>query len=304
MLAERVISLEHQVAALSTGSGEVHAQMAYIAERRAKGYLVEFDYPYKPRARNWEAGSNGALWHEMLTARCDEYTSLLHSFLHLRSIFDEIPNEESKDERLPFWSNSWFPVLDGICLGGLLAELNPRRYVEVGSGNSTKFARHVISALNLRTRIISIDPAPRAVIDTLCDEVIRSPLEYCDLGIFDSLGPEDVLFLDNSHRGFQNSDVTVFFTEVLPILGSGCYYGMHDIFLPNDYPSDWIARFYNEQYFLMAYLLGGARQDRIVLPVYYVQRTPELVEILEPIIRRPASCGTPAHGGAFWLRRT
>ncbi len=34
-------------------------------------------------------------------------------------------------------------------------------------------------------------------------------------------------------------------------------YGIHDIFLPNDYPTEWNNRFYSEQYLLMMYLLGG-----------------------------------------------
>ena len=148
-------------------------------------------------------------------------------------------------------------MLDAVCLSGLVTKLNPRLYVEVGSGNSTKYVRRAISDHGLRTRVISIDPHPRAVIDQLCDEVICNKLEDCDLKVFADLGPEDVVFIDNSHRSFQNSDVTVFFAEVLPILKSGCHYGIHDIFLPYDYPGSWLSRFYNEQYLLMAYLLGG-----------------------------------------------
>ena len=51
-----------------------------------------------------------------------------------------------------------------------------KRLVEVGSGYSTKFARRAIDDHSLRSRITSIDPAPRAEIDGLCDSVIRGPL--------------------------------------------------------------------------------------------------------------------------------
>ena len=44
---------------------------------------------------------------------------------------------------------------------------------------------------------------------------------------------------------------------------------MHDIILPCDYPEHWRDRFYNEQYLLLAYLLGGADGDEIVLPVHW-----------------------------------
>jgi hypothetical protein len=137
----------------------------------------------------------------------------------------------------------------------------------------------------------------------LCDQIIRKELENCDLSLFADLTAEDVVFVDNSHRSFQNSDVTVFFTEILPLLRSGCHYGIHDIFLPNDYPEAWLSRWYNEQYLLMAYLLGGADGDEIVLPVHYIQQTPALLATLDPLLRHPALGGAIPLGGAFWMRR-
>ncbi len=68
------------------------------------------------------------------------------------------------------------------------------------------------------------------------------------MSFFTTLYGEDMIFVDNSHRSFQNSDVTVFFREVFPIFNPDCHYGIHDIFLPNDYPEEWLARYYNEQY--------------------------------------------------------
>jgi hypothetical protein len=49
---------------------------------------------------------------------------------------------------------------------------------------------------------------------------------------------------------------------------------MHDIFLPWDYPEKWRQRFYNEQYLLLTYLLGGADGDEIVLPVLWATHQP------------------------------
>ena len=65
----------------------------------------------------------------------------------------------------PTWENGWFPALDAVTLYGLVATRNPRWYVEVGSGNSTRFVRRAIRDHGLRTRILSIDPGPRAEID-------------------------------------------------------------------------------------------------------------------------------------------
>lgn len=304
-LLTRVGELEAVLSSTSVLSKEVQVlneRLQNVESRRAQGHLVEFDYPYKPKVREWHKGDDN-LWHKLLSSGVGRYENLLNSFLAYAPSLETISNDEPSDQREPYWSNPWFPVLDAISLFGLLAHVNPRRYVEVGSGNSTKFARRAITDCKLRTRIVSIDPAPRSVVDELCDEVVRQPLEGCDLRIFEDLGAEDILFLDNSHRSFQNSDVTVFFTEIIPRLRSRCHYGLHDIFLPNDYPREWIDRYYNEQYLLMAYLLGGGGGDEIVLPVHFIQLDRALSTILDPITRDPAARGTVPVGGSFWLRR-
>ena len=69
----------------------------------------------------------------------------------------------------------------------------------------------------------------------------------------------------------QKSDATVFFTEILPKLSGGTMVGLHDIFLPHDYPADWLGRYYSEQYLLASWLLGGTRL-RIELPFSTAQR--------------------------------
>jgi predicted O-methyltransferase YrrM len=278
-------------------------QALAVAVARAERPELLYEYPYAPRVRSWDDMRGGNIYRRMLEPGTGRYTELLRSFLAYSAAFTAISADEQRDERQPHWKNDWLPPLDAICLSGLVTRLNPRLYVEVGSGISTKYVRQAISDHGLRTRVISIDPHPRAVIDQLCDEIIRKELENCDLGLFADLGAEDVVFIDNSHRSFQNSDVTVFFTEILPLLKSGCHYGIHDIFLPDDYPQDWLRRLYNEQYLLMTYLLGGANGDEIVLPVHYVERTPALLAVLDPLLSHPALGGATALGGAFWMKR-
>jgi len=302
-LQEQLDACDSDRTMLRRDLGHLQEQLAEVTARHAQGCLVELDYPYTPKVREWDRSPGGNFCRRLIAEGTERYRARLASVLAYKSAFAAIARDEPADGREPFWSNPWFPVLDAICLSGLVADINPRRYVEVGSGNSTKFVRRAIADHGLRTRVISIDPHPRAVVEDLCDEVIRKRLEDCDLSIFAELGPDDLVFIDNSHRSFQNSDVTVVFTEVLPLLKPGCRYGIHDIFLPNDYPEEWFSRAYSEQYLLMAYLLGGAGGDQIVLPVHYVQQTPELLAILDPIMRDPALHGTPPLGGAFWMAK-
>lgn len=129
----------------------------------------------------------------------------------------------------------------------------------------------------------------------------RTGFEDFDLTRLDSLGADDVVFIDNSHRALPNSDVTVFFMEALGRLPSGCLYGLHDIFIPRDYPEAWAPRFYSENYMLGAYLFGGADGDKIEFPASYVSQAPDILDALDPLWR--AKPGILDHGGGFWLRR-
>ena len=95
----------------------------------------------------------------------------------------------------------------------------------------------------------------------------------------------------------------MFFTEVLPSLPEGILYGMHDIFLPEDYPEAWNSRFFNEQYLLACYLLGGANGDEIVFPSRYVSQNPAIIKSLDSIFKNPALNGIENHGGMCWMRK-
>ena len=150
----------------------------------------------------------------------------------------------------------------------------------------------------LQTHITSIDPAPRAEIDAICDLVIRAPLEQASLEVFDGLAPGDVVFMDGSHRVFMNNDVAAFFLEDLPNLPAGVLVGIHDIYLPFDYPADIADRYYSEQYMLAAYLLGGP-PVKLVLPAHLVFTT--LPEHIAAVWEAPAFRGVEPHGVAFWL---
>jgi hypothetical protein len=159
----------------------------------------------------------------------------------------------------PYWLNGYCSGLDAFALSGFIVSRRPRRIVEVGSGMSTLFARHAVRKSGLPTTIISIDPEPRAAIDAVCDQVIRTRLEECDPGLFSALEPGDILFFDGSHRVFTNNDTVALFLDIMPELPPGVLLHIHDIFWPADYPPAWNRRFYSEQYMLAVALLYGDR---------------------------------------------
>ena len=240
----------------------------------------------------------------IIRANSSQYAEILNCVLEHRATFAGI--KEAKDERsaqLPGWNNKFLPGLDIIILYTMLQVYKPATYLEVGSGNSTKVAKLAIRNGSLNTKLISIDPAPRAEIDQLADTIIRAPFESIDfLPYIQDLQANDILFIDNSHRILPNSDSMVFFLEVLPRLKPGVIVQIHDIYLPYDYPQFMCDRFYSEQYGLAMYLLANPQRYKTIMPNFFVYKTPELLEILNPIWDLPNMTGVEHHGGSFWIQ--
>lgn len=211
----------------------------------------------------------------------------------------ELPPRPTDDPLEPHWLNPWQPGLDAAAIYALVRDRRPTRYVEVGSGISTMFAARAIRDGGLDTRVVSIDPQPRLGIDALCDEVIRAPLET--LEAFPEVGPDDILFVDDSHRVFTGSDVSVFFLDWLPALPGGALVGLHDILLPSDYFPEWSGYHWSEQYLLAAWLLGGGARMRPLLASAYASSQPELAAIVEPLFGDPRLAGVDPRGFAFWF---
>jgi hypothetical protein len=216
---------------------------------------------------------------------------LLNSFLPYKDGLLGIPRSA--------WDNQWFPTLDAIALYCMLALQRPSKYIEIGSGNSTRFARHSITNNHLQTFITCIDPEPRIDVNEVADEVIRAPLQEIGVDSFKKLSAGDVLFVDSSHQAFMNSDVTILFLEILPVLETGVIVHFHDIHLPYDYPPDWTSLYYNEQYMLAAYMFGG-NSFQLLLPNAFVTRDAELHKILDPLWNAPTIAGLPTHGASIW----
>lgn len=255
--------------------------------------FIDFPITFRPR---WQEG------HPRLTEIIAEAQPRMAA--NLAELADFLPVVEMIETHRPpelasiDWHNHQMPAMDALSL--MSAATRAKTYMEVGSGNSTLFVRAALHQMGKKTRIVSIDPAPRAEIDAICDEVIRQPVETVDLSIFDRLESGDTLFIDNSHRSFMNSDVTVCMTEVIPRLKPGVLVGIHDMFLPYDYPATWSERGYNEQYLLAAMLLAGPKYFDIQLANHWLFRQGAHVA---PLARVWETLGDKAKNrppSAFW----
>lgn len=174
------------------------------------------------------------------------------------------------------FDNAYFSSPDAEVLYCLVRQHRPATILEIGCGNSTRVAREAIRDAGLPTRLVGVDPQPRVDIAGLVDEQLRAAVQ--DAAIQDrvaSLRAGDILFIDSSHRVATGSDVVYLFLNLLPQLAPGVLVHVHDIFLPWDYPADWVlerAYGFNEQYLLLALLAGGA-PFRVLWAGHYLQRT-------------------------------
>lgn len=227
------------------------------------------------------------------------YKQLLQQALQYKNNFSTIALQETT-AAAPVWNNGFFPGLDIVVLYTLLASVKPKRYVEIGSGTSTKIAAKAKAEQQLTTTITCIDPYPRKEITAVADEWLNVPLQQASLSLFENLEAADVLFFDGSHLLHANSDVQWFFMEVLPRLKPGVIVQVHDIYLPYDYPQNMCDRFYAEQYMLATLLLSNPDRYEILAPNFYMSEDAELKTILEPLWKELP--GVEKHGGSFWWR--
>ncbi len=258
------------------------------------------DYRVEQKPRYGHGLPAHQLLAEIISANRNNYKATLNEVLTLKdklwSLNTRIPLE------LGFsWRNNFFPGLDIIMLYTLLSNKRPEQYIEIGSGTSTIVAKQAIIDSEALTKITSIDPKPRASIESIVDHPIRTRLEQVDLSIFEGLKKGDILFVDNSHRILPNSDSMVFFLEILPRLQKGVIVHIHDIYLPYDYPQFMCDRFYSEQYGLAIALLANPQKYKIIAPNYYISEDEDLSKIVAPLWVHNNLKDTEQHGGSFWF---
>ncbi len=265
--------------------------------------ILEYKVNMKPRY------GYGKKPHPMLYQIIDSnrktYEKYIAEILKFTPVFHQIKTSDKEtDENEPAWNNQFLPGLDIVALYTLLNEFKPKKYIEIGSGNSTKVARKSIKDNKLQTKIISIDPFPRANIDHLADTVIRQPLENMTdyTMITQELEANDILFIDNSHRCLPNSDATVCFLELLPQLKPGVIVHIHDIYLPYDYPQNMCDRFYSEQYVLAAFLLANPAKYEVLFPGIFVSEDKHLSQQMDALWQSENTKNVEKHGGSFWFR--
>ena len=194
---------------------------------------------------------------------------------------------------------------DASAYYGLIRERGPKRIVEIGGGFSSLVARaamqHNAKQSGVAGELTVIEPYPPDWLSSSADiNLVQQPVQEVAMAQFESLQEGDILFIDSSHVLTVGSDVQYEVLEILPRLARGVLVHVHDIFIPNEYPKEWIKnqkRFWTEQYILQAFLSGNRSFSVVLALNFLARRSPE-------ILKKLTSYHQPEHQpGSFWFER-
>ncbi len=221
-----------------------------------RGFFVP--YRYAGRTTGSNADRNYGAVATILERERGRFAEILSEIDEYSAPLIQIGQANDARAVSPRWDQDWFAPLDAAVAYTLVRNRRPRWIVEVGSGHSTRFLLRAIHDGQTKTRLTSIDPEPRADLPSDGVDLRRATIQEAGAAPFSGLAPGDFVFIDSSHVLMPGSDVDVLVNAVLPRLPSGVYVHFHDVFLPDDYPTDWRWRAYNEQSVVAALLQSGA----------------------------------------------
>jgi hypothetical protein len=270
-LRGRIQGLDHEkgvlTAAASQLAGELHALKAATWAPPGHFYspLVDpADEVVQRRLREVECGTLPGLGDFQLDER------LIRNWItRISSHYEQAPFSDVPQDGLRYsYKNTAFSYGDALALFGILLELRPQRFIEVGSGYSSCLAMDTNDRfLDGKLNITFVEPYPETLFsllgadDPYRERVVVKRLQNVPTELFTELGPGDILFIDSSHVGKMGSDVNDYLFRILPALRPGVVVHIHDIPYPFEYGPQWIVeqnRSWNEAYLLRAFLQYNA----------------------------------------------
>ena len=214
------------------------------------------------------------------------------------------PNSEKNGSRLYFYKNDMFGFGDAFFLHCILRHFNPSNVIEVGSGHSSALMLDTANEFGLDTRFTFIDPYSTTIGQVLANKpagqysLIRQEIQLVEREVYESLGENDVLFIDTSHVVKIASDLSTLLFSVLPALPKGVLVHIHDIWYPWEYPESFLmdGRAYNEIYFIRAFLQFNSDFEIVFFNSFVEQAFSEFIS--ESMPRLSENCGK-----GLWLRK-
>lgn|SRR5262249_9337735 len=193
--------------------------------------------------------------------------------------YEQFPIEPSEGGGF-YLNNGLFDGADALVAYCMVRQFQPRRIIEIGGGFSSLILGEA-AAKNGSSPLICIEPFPTEFLRKEfpgLQSLIEKKVQDIDLEFFSQLESGDILFIDSSHTVKIGGDVNYLFLEVLPRLKPGVIVHVHDIFLPCEYPRDWVTdefRFWSEQYLLQAFLSFNSEFEVLIANRYLAHRYPK-----------------------------
>jgi predicted O-methyltransferase YrrM len=225
---------------------------------------------------------------------------------HFEKYYKDLPFNASETPGLRyFFDNPAYSYSDAIFLYCMIRYAKPRRIIEVGSGYSSCLMLDANEMFFKRSiEMTFIDPNPELFLCLIHKEdkknnvIVSRRVQDLDLGMFDALQADDILFIDSTHVSKVYSDVNRLFFEILPRLKKGVYVHLHDIFYPFEYPKEWVyeGRAWTEAYLLRAFLQYNNCFRIVLMNTFLEQFHRKFFEQSMPLcLKNP--------GGSIWIRK-
>lgn len=232
--------------------------------------------------------------------------NLLRQF-HYQEELKQLPlNKPAQDNLNYYYNNSMFEAGDGETLYNIIRYFQPSKMIEIGSGFSTRMAKNALAKNRENGKVaehICIEPYEAPWLEKLgVDQVIRQKVEELPLDFFQELGENDILFIDSSHVLRTGGDVVYEYLRILPSLQKGVLIHVHDIYLPFEYPREWLEQerwYWNEQYLLQGFLAFNSEFEVLLAQNYLAHYHKTELAVSCPVFGNKKSQGT----SSFWLRR-
>jgi len=223
------------------------------------------------------------------------------------------PIEKTSNKYQFFLNNNSFNYGCAASLHCMVRHFNPKRIIEIGSGNSSR----VISAALTQNRNETPDQfSEYIIVDPYPDEEALSGLpnltriekervELLDHSFFNILEENDILFIDSSHSVKIGGDVNFLVLDVLPGLATGVVIQFHDITMPYEYPKVYYTNpsfrmFWTENYLLQAFLAHNKSFVILLGMAYYMinnlEKFSEAFPMFDPTIQEISA-------SSFWLQK-
>jgi hypothetical protein len=201
-----------------------------------------------------------------------------------------------------------FGPVDSEILYAMIRYFKPKRIVEIGSGDSTLLSAQAIlkngEESGIKSDLVAIEPYPNEKLRRGfpgLTKLIPEKVEKVNLGEFAKLQENDILFIDSSHVLKTGSDVQCEYLEILPRLNKGVIVHIHDIFLPMEYPKEWVMKqflFFSEQYLVQAFMTFNNAYEVLWAASYMHLKHPDKLQ--EAFSSYSREIVWP---GSFWIRR-